>query len=113
MYHSNRTPEGLARSRCKLAFGVAPALVLDEAAWARVQAQKNARWDLKQAETAYAAACRGLSEANRRMGRCSAGVGVSPLYQRRVWVAAAFRAIIRAGARIRAARKVLAALDAV
>ena len=112
MFHSNRTPEGLARPHFKLAIGIAPTPVLDEAAWRKAQALTNARWDLDSAASAYAAVCRNLSEANRRIGRRSSAAAVFPIYQRRAWVAAAFRAINRARARLRIARKALAVFEA-
>ena len=112
MFHSNRTLEGLARPRFKLAIGIAPAPVLDEAAWRRAQTLTNAHRGLDSAASAYAAACRDLAEANRRMSRRSSAAAVFPIYQRKAWVAAAFRAINRARTRLRAARKALAALEA-
>ena len=110
----DRTPSDAPRfRRPKLVIRQAPAAVpVDLAAWQRGRDLANARADLEEGLTAYATACRDLAEANRRMSPKHRGAGMWSLTLRRAWVAAAFRAINTSRAKIRAARKALAALEA-
>ena len=73
----------------------------------------RARAQLDHVTEAYAAACRWLGEANRRLSPKHHGAGIWPLTLRQAWVRAAFRDINRTRAALRTARKTLAALEAV
>ena len=109
MLARDRTPaDAKPFRRAKLAFRYAAApvdLVASSLAQARAQ--------LDSAASDYAAACKWLGEANRRLSPKHHGAGVWPLTLRRAWVSAAFRDINRTRAALRAARKALAALEAV
>ena len=110
----DRTPSDARPFRpTKLVIRQAPAAVpVDLAAWQKARELTNLRLDLDEGLTAYAVACRDLAEANRRMSPKHRGAGMWSLTLRKAWVAAAFRAINTSRAKIRAARKTLAALEA-
>ena len=114
MLARDRTPSDAPQfRRPKLVIHQAPAAApIDMAAWHRGRDLVNARLDLDEGLTAYATACRDLAEANRRMSPKHRGAGMWSLTLRKAWVAAAFRAINTSRAKIRTARKALAALEA-
>ena len=114
MLARDRTPsDACPFHHVKLAIRQAPATApVDLVAWQKARDLTNLRLDLDEGLTAYATACRDLAEANRRMSPKHRGAGMWSLTLRRAWVAAAFRAINASRAKIRAARKALAALEA-